>query len=152
MTPHTPVPTHITSAAKQVHIPMARSRAPVAEFLKAELCFHCLSIFPVFRSYIYNYLPKYWLSEPTKNICRSNQLKQSLEAYRSNKHHHTNQQTTEQQRGPPQKNKEENKQTTIIVPNTQEMMLPARINIFYFKATTKMPGERKGYAQNLKDQ
>ena len=72
------------------------------------------------HTHIYNYFPKYWLLESTKNICRSNQLKQRPETYGSNKHRNTNQQTTEQQRGPPRRNKQESNQTTIIVPDTQE--------------------------------
>ena len=57
--------------------------------------------------------------------------------------------STEQKRSSPQRNQEENNQATILVPDTQnEMVLPARIKIFYFKTPIKPTGHSKGYPQN----
>ena len=70
------------------------------------------------HTHIYNYFPKYWLLDSTKNICRSNQLKQRPETwvkqtpqYKSTNHGTTKRTSAEKQRG---------KQTTIIAPDTQE--------------------------------
>ena len=61
---HTLILTHTTSAAKPVHIPMARRHIPMTTSrisksrLKAELCFHCyvhLSCAPIYI-YIYIYI------------------------------------------------------------------------------------------------
>ena len=73
-----------------------------------------------------------------KNICRNNRLKQPPETYRSNKRHYTNQQTTEQQEDLRTETKRKTiKQPLLYLILQKEMMLPARINIFYSKVTIK---------------